>query len=81
MSIHVVNPKNPGRFETNTKRWYPPFEIYSSCPECGLEQEYDNYLPYPDFFVPISVHFCCEDEEHYAEWTEQIIIKVTAEAV
>ena len=69
------------------KRFYPPFTVSDTCPECSEEVTYcgpgESYLSYPWINKPITPSFYCghcEDEGRPCEWDgDPIVMRVTAE--
>jgi len=72
--------------EIDVKRFYLPYEVTSTCPQCGKEETTDlsvNYLSYPsDGETEISFSHC-EDEDDEDEdpctneWSEVVVLAIT----
>lgn len=83
--MKIDNSTEPTRIDE--KRFYPPFTISDTCPECNEEVFLCgpglDYLSYPKVNEPIPTDFYCghcEDEGRPFEWQgDPIILRVTAE--
>lgn len=82
-NLKIKNTK--GKSSIEEKRFYPPFELQADCPTCGTTVKFEDYLSFPAINAKEPVSFYHYDEkanngegaEH--EWTEHIILRVTAE--
>jgi hypothetical protein len=84
--MQIENTDKP--FDIEVKRFYFPAVLRANCPICGKEcikNGNGDYLSFPRANTPIKVYFYCQsivddkDVEH--EFTEEIILRVTVEAV
>ena len=70
--------KIKGKFEgtIDVKRFYlEGIELKYTCPNCGEEKVFTDYLSYPKVNEVESVDFWCCECDH--EWTETVILTLT----
>lgn len=72
--------------EIDVKRFYLPCQVEDACPACGqiVARDRDDYLAYPVTNTPTELNFYhgdCSKNPAGIEWSRQVILKITLEAV
>lgn len=70
------------KFELDIKRLRLPYKVTSNCPRCNKEHTIDlndRYLSYPMVKEISNIHFACEDDNHYEEWSVEVILNISLE--
>lgn len=69
-------------FDIDVKRFYTPFHVEDTCPECGHNATWgpdQDYLSYPTVNAPFDLTMYCTECDH--NWEHRVILRVTLETV
>ncbi len=75
--MKITDNKEPQQLDI--QRFYLPQDIMQVCPKCGHEQEWDDYLSYPNVHEETEINLYCSECE--CEWSERIVLTVNIELV